>query len=95
MIQAAKRAPSSKQDKIGDEQFLCGDSGSFVRLPSKRAHGGDRENMGERWVGISNVLVDPRRLGWNSASDSEGGGFCRWGGSGEIGGPLNLGCDHA
>ena len=61
----------------------------------KHTHGGDRESVGERWVGVSNVLVGPRRLGWNSASDSEGGGFSRWGGSGEIGGPLNLGFDHA
>ena len=91
MIQAAKRAPSSKRDKIGDEQFLCGDSGSFVHLPSKRAHGGDRENVGERWVGVFECVGGPTKIRPESSLKFRGRGCL----AGEIGGPLNLGCDRA
>ena len=74
MIQAAKRAPSSKRDKIGDEQFLCGDSGSFVRLPSKCAHGGDRENVGERWVGVFECVGGPTKIRLESSLKFRGRG---------------------
>ena len=72
MIQAAKRAPSSKRDKIGDEQFLCGDSGSFVHLPSKRAHGGDRENVGERRAGILECVGKPTKIRLEFSPKSRG-----------------------
>ena len=55
-----------------NKRLLCGDSGSFVRLPTKHARGGDRESVGERWAGILEWVGKPMKIRLEFSPKSRG-----------------------
>ena len=55
-----------------NKRFLCGYSGSLVRLPTKHARGGDRESVGERWAGILEWVGKPTKIRLEFSPKSKG-----------------------